>query len=206
MTTRIGLVSDVHSTPGALREALQRLQQAGVDEIICAGDIAGYFDTVIPTVELLIEADCRAVVGNHDQQFLASPPQTGETRIREWLAGLPSTLNLERDGLQLQVVHAEPPDAQVGGLRLLDTDGAPRPDRLAEWELRLADFEPDVLIVGHTHQVYALEIGDTLVVNPGSTAFNHSCMILSLPDLEIETIALGEREIIKCWNFGMLQG
>ena len=102
-------------------------------------------------------------------------------------------------------MHAEPPAAQIGGLRLLDADGEPRAERLQEWRERLGDFEPDVLIIGHTHQVYALEIGNTFVVNPGSTVFNHSCMILNLPDLQVETIALGGQEIIKCWNFGMLQ-
>ncbi len=206
MTTRIGLVSDVHSAPEALREALQRLQAAGVDEILCVGDIAGYYDTVIPTVELLMEYGCRAILGNHDQKFLATPPQPGEERIRAWLAGLPLTLGFERDGLRLLAVHAEPPAAQTGGLRLLDTAGEPRAERLDEWHTRLADFEHDVLIVGHTHQVYALEIGDTFVVNPGSTVFNHSCMILSLPDRKVEILALGEREIVKCWNFGMLEG
>ena len=204
MTTRIGLVSDVHSTPDALREALQRLQDAGVDEILCAGDIAGYYDTVVPTVELLIASGCHAIQGNHDQQFLATPAQAGEEKIRDWLAALPPTLAFEREGLSLLAVHAEPPAAQTGGLRLLDTDGKPRAERLEEWRSRLGDFEHDVLIVGHTHQVYALDIGDTFVVNPGSTVFNHSCMILTLPDLEVEMLALGGREIVKCWNFGML--
>ncbi len=206
MTTRIGLVSDVHSTPGVLREALQRLRDAGVDEIICAGDIAGYYDTVVPTVELLIASDCRAVIGNHDQKFLATPAQAGEERTREWLAALPPTLELAREGMDLLVVHAEPPAAQTGGLRLLDADGEPRAERLADWRERLADFAHDVLIVGHTHQVYALELGDTLVVNPGSTVFNHSCMILTLPQLAVETIALGGREVVRCWNFSMLHG
>ena len=62
----------------------------------------------------------------------------------------------------------------------------------------------DVLVVGHTHQVYAERIGDVFVVNPGSSAFNYSCMILSLPDLTVETFALDGRELIKCWNFSML--
>ena len=182
-----------------------RLQSAGVDEIVCAGDIAGYYDTVIPTVELLMESGCHAIQGNHDQQFLATPPQPGEARIRDWLAALPLTLSFEREGMSLLTVHAEPPAAQSGGLRLLDAAGEPRPDRLQEWQDRLAGFDHDLLIVGHTHQVYALAIGDTFVVNPGSTVFNHSCMILSLPERKVEILALGGREVVKCWNFGMLQ-
>jgi hypothetical protein len=29
-------------------------------------------------------------------------------------------------------------------------------------------------------------------------------MILSLPDLAVQSFALGNREIVRCWNFSML--
>ena len=70
--------------------------------------------------------------------------------------------------------------------------------------MTLSGFEHDVLIVGHTHQVYAEQLGEVFVINPGSSVFNHSCMILSLPDLSVQTYALGKQEIVKCWNFSML--
>ena len=70
MSCRIGLVSDVHCSPRPLREALELFRREGVDEIICAGDIAGYFDTLAPTIELLVEYDCKTIAGNHDQSFL----------------------------------------------------------------------------------------------------------------------------------------
>jgi putative phosphoesterase len=71
--------------------------------------------------------------------------------------------------------------------------------------MTLSELEHDVLIVGHTHQVYAERLGEVFVVNPGSSVFNHSCMILSLPDLSVQTFALQNKEIVKCWNFGMLR-
>jgi putative phosphoesterase len=102
------------------------------------------------------------------------------------------------------VVHANPPAEQHGGIKLLDQQGEIRQDRIDEWSITLEEFEYDVLIVGHTHQVYAEQLGEVFVINPGSTVFNHSCMILSLPDLTVQTYSLGNREIIKCWNFSML--
>ena len=78
-------------------------------------------------------------------------------------------------------------------------------ERQDKWTKSLVDFDHDVLIVGHTHQVYAEQLGRVLVINPGSVPFNHSCMILSLPDLSVETYALGDREIAHCWNFSMQQ-
>ena len=204
MTTRIGLISDVHSSPGPVAEALEIFSNEQVDDIICCGDIAGYYDTLEPTIELLAQSGCKAIVGNHDQGYLEKPRQDGESSIRAYLQTLPQTLDLEIEGKRIFVVHANPPSAQHGGIKLLDQQGETRQDRIDEWTMTLSELEHDVLIVGHTHQVYALQLGRVFIVNPGSTVFNHSCMILSLPDLSVQTYALGKQEIIKCWNFSML--
>lgn len=204
MTTRIGLVSDVHSSPGPLGQALEVFSNEHVDQIICAGDIAGYYDTLAPTIELLAQSNCRAIVGNHDQSYLEKTPQDDESPIRAYLQLLPQTLDLEIEQKRVLVVHANPPSEQHGGIKLLDQQGQVMQDRKDEWSMTLAELEYDVLIVGHTHQVYAEQLGDVLVVNPGSTVFNHSCMILSLPGLSVQTFALGNQQIVKCWNFSML--
>ena len=204
MTKKIGLVSDVHSSPGPLGQALEIFGNANVDEIICAGDIAGYYDTLAPTIELLAQSNCRTIIGNHDQSYLAKPPREDESAIRAYLQNLPQTLVLEIEQKRVYVVHANPPSEQHGGIKLLDQQGNTRQDRNDEWTMALAEFEHDVLIVGHTHQVFAEQLGKVFVVNPGSTVFNHSCMILSLPDLSVQTFALGNQEIVKCWNFSML--
>ena len=97
MPTRIGLISDVHSSPDPLQQALDIFEREGVDDIICAGDIAGYFETVAPTIELLAKSNCKAVVGNHDQSYLEKP-------LREDLAsftvdGLPPWLIRDGTGM-----------------------------------------------------------------------------------------------------------
>lgn len=204
MTTRIGLVSDVHSSPLPLRQALDIFAAEGVDEIVCAGDIAGYYDNLAPTIDLLAQANCKTIVGNHDQSYLEQPAHAGDRRIRQYLEALPPTLELTIEDLRILVVHANPPAEQHGGIRLLDPDGKPRDDRLQEWTEKLSTLEYDVLVVGHTHQVYALQLGGVLVVNPGSTVFNHSCMILTLPGLTVRSFGLGKHDIVECWNFGML--
>jgi len=204
MTTRIGLISDVHSSPEPLGQALEIFRKGQVDEIICAGDIAGYYDTLLPTIELLAESNCKAIVGNHDHSYLEKERPQDDPSIRAYLQNLPQFLDLEIEQKRLFVVHANPPCEQLGGIRLLDQRGEIKDDRKNEWTLALSEFDYDVLIVGHTHQVFAEQLGKVLVVNPGSSVFNHSCMILSLPDMNLEIFALGERDIVKCWNFGML--
>ena len=203
MAYRIGIISDVHCSPAPLAEALRIFSEQGVDDIVCAGDIAGYYDTLEPTVELLAEAQCKTIVGNHDQSWLhKNPDDTGPARA--FLEALPQTLDLEIEGKRVFVVHANPPSEQHGGIKLLDQQGRVIEERRAEWRERLADCDYDVLVVGHTHQVYAEQLDDLLLVNPGSVPFNHSCMILSFPDLDVQTFALGRREIVRCWNFSML--
>ena len=209
MTTRIGLISDVHSSPVALAEALQIFAGQQVDDIICAGDIAGYYEGLLPTIQLLAGSNCTAIVGNHDQSWLEKNPaaqsDSDSGEIRSYLQQLPQTLQFSIDGKRLFVVHANPPSEQHGGIKLRNRYGEIVEERKADWAESLADFDHDVLIVGHTHQVYAEQLGKVLVINPGSVPFNHSCMILSLPDLRVETYALGGREIINCWNFSMVR-
>ena len=206
MTTRLGLISDVHSSPEALAQALQIFADEKVDDIICAGDIAGYYEALSPTVQLLQQANCKTIVGNHDQYWLEKYAAEGDPANCAFLAQLPETLDLEIEGKRIFVVHANPPREQHGGIKLRNRDGDIVAERKQEWAQRLDNFDYDVLIVGHTHQVYAEQLGRTLVVNPGSVPFNHSCMILSLPDLEVEIYPLGGREVIYCWNFSLLQG
>ena len=206
MSTRIGLISDVHSSPEMLAQALAIFAEEQVDEIICAGDIAGYYDSLLATVELLQQSGCKAIVGNHDQAWLEQNQTAANPEISTYLQQLPQTLELEIEGKRLFVVHANPPSEQHGGIKLRNRDGDLVEERLQDWSERLAAYDYDVLIVGHTHQVYAERMGNMLVINPGSVPFNHSCMILSLPDLGIRTFALGGRDIVKCWNFSMVFG
>ncbi len=206
MTTRIGLVSDVHSSPEPLAEALDIFTTEKVDVIICPGDIAGYYDPVEPTVELLAQSDCKAVVGNHDQYYLEKTVADGVDPVRAYLQNLPQTLSLTIEQKRIFVVHANPPCEQHGGIKLLDQQGEIIQQRKREWSAKLSELGHDVLIVGHTHQVYAEQLGEVFVVNPGSTIFNHSCMILSLPEMTVQIYSLGDHDLIKCWSFSMLNG
>ena len=84
MTTRIGLISDVHSSPDALADALNIFDRQGVDEIICGGDIAGYYELLLPTIRMLAAANCRTIIGNHDQYWLEKYAESGDPEIRDY--------------------------------------------------------------------------------------------------------------------------
>lgn len=204
MPTKIGLISDTHSTTKPLKEALSIFEREQVDTIICAGDIAGYGeDQLEPTINLLVENNCLMIAGNHDQWPLDENDESQyDEKVKNFFTHLPLKLELTIENKKVYVAHAHPPDALHGGIKLLDPEGNVYPDRKEYWADELKDFDYDVLIVGHTHQVFSEQIGNTLVINPGSTTFNHSCSVLSLPDMSVETFALENKEIIKTWNWG----
>jgi len=197
----IGLISDVHATPAPVAEALSIFGQAGVEQVFCAGDIAGYRDQLEETVALLIESGCRAVVGNHDLVYLEKQADDADNRVMEYFNKLPSSIDTCIAGKRVYMVHAHPPDDCRGGIKLLDKQGEVQPERIAFWTERLQTFSHDVLLVGHTHQMFAEKVGNTLVVNPGSTVFNHSCAILRLPEMTVQVFPLSGKAIEKNWSW-----
>lgn len=205
MSTKIGLISDTHSTTAPLKEALSIFKREQVATIICAGDIAGYGeDQLEPTIDLLVENKCLMIAGNHDQWPLDENDETQyDDKVKSFFTSLPLKLELTIENKKVYVAHAHPPDSLHGGIKLLDPEGNVYLDRKEHWARELKDFDYDVLIVGHTHQVFSEQIGNVFVVNPGSTTFNHCCSILSLPDMQVTNFALQNKEIIRTWNWGM---
>jgi putative phosphoesterase len=198
----LGLISDVHAAAAPVQEALAIFARAGVDQVLCAGDIAGYHDEVEQTVALLVDNDVQVVRGNHDLRYLDRSDEGEDGPVAAYFRQLPAVLDIEIAGRRVCVVHAEPPDScDGGGIRLLDQDGGVRPERAELWTQQLAGCDCDVLVVGHSHQVFAERLGKTLVVNPGSTVFNHSCAILHLPEMTVQLLPLSGEPIRKTWNW-----
>jgi len=202
VSTRIGLLSDVHAKSAPVAEALSIFKREQVDSIICPGDIAGYFDDVKAVIDLLVESNCHTIIGNHDQSYIEAHTEETHTEEYHFLNNLPEKLEYEIEGKRVYVVHAHPPASQHGGIKLLDVDGELIPEQKQYWQQALKDLDYDVLIVGHTHQVFAEHLGDVLVINPGSTQFNHTCMILTLPEMTVQTFALQGKDPVKSWNWG----
>lgn len=97
-----------------------------------------------------------------------------------------------------------PPRSVSRGITLLDQYENVMVEAKERWALELARYKLDVLIVGHTHQVFAEMLGSTLVVNPGSTKFNHTCGVLSLPDCKVQILPLSGKKPCRVWHWGMM--
>ena len=112
---RYGVIADVHANLQALRRALEYLEGANVDAIVCLGDVVGYGGDPEECIRIVRERCAGTVKGNHDQAVV-DPSLRGwfneharraverqaellGQRELDWLAGLPSTIEL--DGVTL---------------------------------------------------------------------------------------------------------
>jgi putative phosphoesterase len=206
--TLIGLISDVHAQPAPVEEALSIFAREGVSQIFCGGDIAGYNQQLQETIALLEDHSVQSIIGNHDLHYLAEHAAEADSHETDFLRQLPTSISTVIEGRSLYLVHAQPPFSCHGGIKLRDRNGALIPELVEHWTKKFQSFEHDVLIVGHTHQVFAEQMGSTLVINPGSSVFNHSCAILRLPEMTVEQFALSGKAIEPTWNWGeyMIRG
>jgi putative phosphoesterase len=201
MSTRIGLIGDPHATPEPLAEALAVCRRQKVDAIWCTGDIAGYGTHLDRTAALLKDSGGRAICGNHEQWLHKKAGHQVLSPTCNYLKSLPPAIQEVRESKNLYMVHASPPQSMTRGIRLLDEHGNIIEEEKQEWTEYLTQFDYDVLIIGHTHQVFADRLGEMLVINPGSTRFNHCCAVLSLPDMSIQWFPLSGHMINYTWNW-----
>src|SRR5438093_10514169 len=63
---RVGLFSDTHSNLEALSAVLRKLDEEGVDKLVCLGDTVGYGANPNETCDLVRSRAAVTILGNHD--------------------------------------------------------------------------------------------------------------------------------------------
>jgi putative phosphoesterase len=170
----LAIISDIHGNLPALKAVLQDIDNQGVQEVICLGDLVGYYCDHNEVVELLQEREIPCIMGNHDYALaynngVISTSKTC-TRILKWqldntepsnieyLKSLKSSYQLSLGAKQVLCVH--------GGLDDFVEEYVF--DISAEY-LKKFSFAKDVLLTGHTHiPSYKKYWSGALWINPGS--------------------------------------
>ena len=191
----LGVFSDLHCNIAALELALDRMESAGVDEVLCAGDSIFEYRIGGDVLALCRERSVRMISGNHE--MTAMGPHGVRVRAAAHvrsedlthLAELPDRLELGYGARQLLMVHGSPWEPFYEYLY-------PHHPKLKD----AAKLGVDFLLMGHTHAPTVQRHGDTLVVNPGSLGMPqlrdgevnvtfafvdtdaHSAEIVALPD------------------------
>ncbi len=169
---RILLVADIHANWPALQAIAEPF-----DLCLCLGDLVDYGLEPAPCIDWVRRHARYTVRGNHDHGVVQNVPVAGRNGFKyltgitrplsrarlgladlRFLATLPLTQNLTLADTRFLLVHATPRDP-------LDEYA---PIDAAFWERRLQDVDADLVCVGHTHFPFVLEVGNKLVINPGS--------------------------------------
>jgi len=86
---RLLLISDIHSNKEALDAVLAEARRRGFDEVLCIGDIVGYYADPNYALDVVRELNAVTVLGNHDAAAISaldnqSSFNTAVVGIVEW--------------------------------------------------------------------------------------------------------------------------
>ncbi len=177
---RIAIVSDIHANIQALRAVLEKIDELGVDETICAGDTAGYYTRINETIQLVRKKIRYHCLGNHDfgivefcgitqprfNRFARQALRFQRDKITreniEWLAQLPIRFLLQWEEKRIYLVHGHPnkPFEYLMGYN------EERTKELVKDAIKEA--KTSFLVAGHTHVPFIHEENGKVYLNSGS--------------------------------------
>ena len=64
--TAFVLISDLHANLEALEAVFRRIEELGVEEVLCLGDVVGYGADPGPTTRMVMQCCKWTILGNHD--------------------------------------------------------------------------------------------------------------------------------------------
>lgn len=178
---KIGIITDIHNNVVALDAILKAFTDQGCDEILCCGDIIGIGPFPEETVQRLISMpEIKGVLGNHDRYLVEGlqrpfPQGMSESEglhhlwehsllseeSKDYLRQLPFSLDLNKGGLNITVVHyAMDPANQYYYL-------SPSPS-YDECERMFSNYNADIIIYGHDHKGSVFQGNSKLYINCGT--------------------------------------
>jgi predicted phosphodiesterase len=173
---RIAVLADAHGNLLALQAVLADLQAAAPDLVVNLGDVAtGPFDPA-GSADIQMALGCPTVAGNHERDLLegsdASPsvafarPFLSAAHL-QWIGTMPKALSLA--GGEVFACHGSPAGGDLD--YLLDDVSSGHAVLASEDAIRarLSGIgSASLVLCGHTHVPRVVQLGDVLIVNPGS--------------------------------------
>lgn len=175
---RIALISDIHANEIALHAVLDDMEQIGVDQMVCLGDVATLGPAPGAVLQTLQTLGCPCIMGNHDA-FLLDPTIIHTYTESPLIIAAVDWCRSQLSGKNLDFLHTFQPHLEISldaQTTLLLFHGSPRshmdnilsttsPDEL---DGLLAGHHASVMAGGHTHIQMLRQHRGMLIVNPGS--------------------------------------
>lgn len=174
----IAILSDLHANKFAVKAVFDDLANFGVDQILIAGDLIGYYYWPSEVVQLCMQDNrVQCVKGNHElnlKKALGSSIELSKLSEKygssyrkcitdlspteiEWLISLPTEMTLKFDGISFFITH--------GSLRSITEylyPNSPNSQLLANYS------NQNFTIFGHTHHSFVHTHDCRHIINPGS--------------------------------------
>jgi putative phosphoesterase len=199
---RVAVLADIHGNEPALRAVLAAVSFEGIDRLLVAGDLVGYYNDAAAVLKLLSDWRAEIVRGNHEDLLCGAAADETElhrlearygrgfrsaikdlsTKQMQWLGSLPHPLNLEISDRRVILCHGAP----------WDISAYVYPDATDEAWRTFGALQADVVICGHTHYPFKRRCDSVLVLNPGSVGQPRNRVpgahwaILDLQKLQVE--------------------
>jgi predicted phosphodiesterase len=178
----VAVITDVHANLPALRAALARIDELGIADVYCGGDLVGYGPHPDEVCAVIQERGIPTIYGNYDYAIARDLDDCGcayvtphdrelgqrsvewtlahtGRRSKDYMLGLPFDRRFTVGGHPVHLVHGSP--RRVNEYLFED-----KPDSLYE---RLAAAEDaEALVFGHTHKPWVRDVGGVRFVNCGS--------------------------------------
>jgi len=178
---KLAFISDVHGNAVALENVLADIAQKNIDKIYVLGDLCYRGPEPKRSLELIRALNTEVIKGNADE-WVVRGLRKGEVpdkafdlmnHERDWtvsqlapadldyLAKLPTEINLNMDGIAIHIFHATPDS--LFEIVLPDAN-----DETIQAKLMSANTEAQIYIYAHIHKPYIRYSKGKIVMNTGS--------------------------------------
>lgn len=161
----IGLISDIHGNYEALKVVLQRLDSMNVTDIVCMGDVVGYYSQVNECCDELRKRNIRSVMGNHDYYMANNERCPRSQSVNDCLEYQRKVITKEN----LEWVKSFPDHMEYKGLNIVHGGWMDHIDEYLEpSDEYFSKLGNGYYVSGHNHVQRLLELKDGGYCNPGS--------------------------------------
>jgi len=181
---KIAVLADIHGNHFGLLQVLKEAKKEKVEKLLVLGDIVGYYYYPDKVMDILEQWQYLFIKGNHEEYLSkvlageldiaildekygsghrAAISKLNDLQIGKLLTS-PEKLLVEIDGLNIQMSHGSPwdanlylyPDTDIEILNLASETGA------------------DIVLIGHSHYQFLHTTANTVLLNPGSVGQSRS--------------------------------